>query len=138
MNGATHRGKYTPGMENVKFIFPYTETNGTRTPVTVHQRFNDKDPLVIFSVLTQFSQGIFGGFSHNCFIGFTVDHDLPPSFVDVFTLIVLPDGQSPFFKKVNGRVNMPCYIGYQVIPCNPHQVVLHIFNIIFNSIGLLF
>ena len=51
--------------------------------------------------MTILGKGVFGCFGHDDLVGFTVDHELPATFVNVLAISVQPDGESPFFEQVD-------------------------------------
>ena len=100
-------------------------------------RTDDKHTLVDFAH-AGLQQGIFGGFRHDDFVRFAVDHELPAAFMDVLAFGVFPDGQAPLFEQVDAGIDVAGDIGHEVFARDAHQVVTHVIDIILHRVGAVF
>ncbi len=135
---STHGSNDTFRFKNIKLVLAHTEPGCADAPVPIQQGTGDKNSFVITSVFSELVQGIFRCFGYDRFIGFTVDHDLPPPLIYIVPLFVLPDRQSPFFKQVNRRIDMTGNVCHKVVPGNPHEIILDIGYIILQFVPAIF
>ena len=130
MYRAAHGRNHGFGFKYVKLVFTDTEADRTNASAVFDQRFGNENSLVDII----HADGVFSRFGHDDFIGFAVDHQLPAAFMNVVTFGVFPDGETPFFEKMYGRIDVPGDIGHEVLAGNPHQIVSYVIDIIFDRI----
>jgi hypothetical protein len=58
--------------------------------------------------------------------------------MDVVSLLVLPNGETPFFEQVDRGVYVPGDVVYQVLAGDAHEVILYIVHIVFRGVVALF
>ncbi len=130
---ATHGREGRLGLEHVERVVAHREADRADAPVAVHQRPDDEHAFVDLAD-AGLQQRVLRRLGHDDLVGFAVDHQLPPAFVDEPARVVLPDGQAPLLEQVDRRVHVPGDVRDEILAGDPHEVVADVVHVVLDGV----